>query len=57
MRDVADRFVVREARGPAWNWLPRWCVIDLAKQVRAAAYDNEEQARADAAERNRKASQ
>lgn len=47
-----DRFVVRGATGPAWDWLPDWLVIDTEKQVRAAAYNDEASAVADAAKRN-----
>jgi hypothetical protein len=48
---MADRFVVR-ASGPGYDWLPAWCVVDTVKQVRASAYDSEEDARAHAAELN-----
>ena len=43
------RFVVRECD---WDWLPDWLVIDTVKQIRAAAYDDEESARAHCAEMN-----
>lgn len=46
------RFVVREATGPAWDWLPDWLVIDTEKKVRAAAYHDEKSAIFDASERN-----
>lgn len=50
-----ERFEVRDATGPNWDWLPDWVVVDTEKQVRVAAYNNKDQASADAAERNRKA--
>lgn len=50
---MSERFVVREATGPAWDWLPDWLVIDTEREVRAAAYNDEATARADAAERNK----
>jgi len=53
---MSERFVVREATGPAWNWLPDWLVIDTEKEVRAAAYNDEAAAIADAAERNEEGS-
>jgi hypothetical protein len=46
------RFVVRDATGRGWEWLPDWCVVDTVKQVRVAAYNSENEARKDAAERN-----
>lgn len=47
-----ERFVVREAPRPQWEWLPRWLVIDTLRQVRVGAYDDETFAKEDAAERN-----
>jgi hypothetical protein len=49
---ASERFVVREAIGPGWDWLPDWLVIDTVSQVRAAAYNDKGSAVADAAERN-----
>ncbi len=49
---ASERFVIREATGPEWDWLPDWLVIDTVRQVRAAAYNDKESAVADAAERN-----
>jgi hypothetical protein len=46
------RYEVRDARGPAWGWLPDWVVVDTELQVRAAAYDDEESARKHCAELN-----
>jgi hypothetical protein len=50
---VSERFVVRDATSPCWEWLPDWLVIDTEKEVRVAAYDDEQSALADAAERNK----
>ncbi len=47
-----ERFVVREATGPAWDWLPDWLVVDLERKVRVGAYDDEQSAITDAALRN-----
>lgn len=48
----SERFEVREATGPAWDWLPDWVVVDTERQVRAAAYDDEASARAHCDELN-----
>jgi hypothetical protein len=53
--DVKQRYVVRDASGPGWEWLPDWCVVDTERQVRVAAYDEEGLAREDCAERNEEA--
>lgn len=55
MESRAERFEVRDATGPGWDWLPDWCVVDTEKQTRVAAYDDEAAARADCDERNREA--
>jgi hypothetical protein len=47
-----DRYVIRDASGPGWEWLPDWLVIDTEKEVRAAAYDDEDSARKHCAELN-----
>lgn len=52
MPDRSERFVVRDATGSGWDWLPDWLVIDTVKEIRAAAYDDKASAVADAAERN-----
>lgn len=49
---MSERYVVRDASGPGWEWLPDWCVVDTARQVRVAAYDAESSAYQDAAQRN-----
>lgn len=46
------RFQVRHC---TWDWLPDWLVIDTEKEVRAAAYDDEAEARADCEARNQEA--
>lgn len=53
--ETRKRFEVRDASGPGWDWLPDWCVVDTEKQIRVAAYNDEETARADCAERNEEA--
>lgn len=47
-----QRFEVRDATGPGWDWLPDWCVVDTEKQVRVAAYDDEASARSHCDELN-----
>jgi hypothetical protein len=47
-----ERFEVRDATGPGWDWLPDWCVVDTQKEIRVSAYDDEETARAHCAELN-----
>jgi hypothetical protein len=47
-----ERFEVRDATGPGWDWLPDWVVVDTEQQVRVAAYDDEESARRHCGELN-----
>lgn len=49
---MAERFQVRDATSPSWNWLPDWVVVDTEKKVRVAAYDDKDAALADCDERN-----
>lgn len=55
--ETKQRFEVREATGPAWDWLPDWLVIDTEREVRAAAYDDENAAREHCDELNQEAAQ
>ncbi len=50
-QETQPRFVVREC-GPAYDWLPPWCVVDTEKRVRCSAYSTEADARQDAEARN-----
>ena len=51
------RYEVRDARAPVYDWLPDWVVVDTEKQVRAAAYNDEESARKHCAELNEETDQ
>lgn len=48
---VEERFVVRKS-GPGYEWLPAFCIVDTEKQVRASAYDDEDEANRDCDSRN-----